>query len=349
MIPYIIFIILILAFYYKKSPIGMLIVIIAFSVLRYDTGWDYMMYVDTVNNPKFWNNPEHSRYSFIWRELFRYAHALNFPHIAIALPNLVTYLVLYFSLDVLGLDKTRKVQVLFVYVTWQGFYLDSFSIIRQAIAMSFGILTFALIQRHRLFASIVSFLIAVHLHSSAVVLIFLYLGYFYRKKLDFKHICIAAGVAIVCMISAGAVLEQLSFFDMSKYDVYLKMNDSFGSKIIFVYLILAMYLLFVYRSYKKWNDIERQCFFYSVVSMVGCVGVFSVGVSSVFTRIFSYYIIFMIFILLPSLRIFRERKFLINLAVLILVSYFFVYLSISEAGTKLSSSGLVPYKCVLIQ
>ena len=83
--------------------------------------------------------------------------------------------------------------------------------------------------------------------------------------------------------------------------------------------------------------------------MVGCVGVFSVGVSSVFTRIFSYYIIFMIFILLPSLRIFRERKFLINLAVLILVSYFFVYLSISEAGTKLSSSGLVPYKCVLIQ
>ena len=240
MIPYIIFIILILAFYYKKSPIGMLIVIIAFSVLRYDTGWDYMMYVDTVNNPKFWNNPEHSRYSFIWRELFRYAHALNFPHIAIALPNLITYLVLYFSLDVLGLDKTRKVQVLFVYVTWQGFYLDSFSIIRQAIAMSFGILTFALIQRHRLFASIVTFLIAVHLHSSAVVLIFLYLGYFYRKKLDFKHICIAAGVAIVCMISAGAVLEQLSFFDMSKYDVYLKMNDSFGGKIIFVYLILAM-------------------------------------------------------------------------------------------------------------
>ena len=58
----------------------MLIVMIAFAVLRYDTGWDYGMYEHIVNTPSFWDNAGTSRFSLVWRGLFALSNKLNAPH-----------------------------------------------------------------------------------------------------------------------------------------------------------------------------------------------------------------------------------------------------------------------------
>lgn len=62
MIPYFLFLLFLLIFYCGNKPICMLIVMIAFAVLRYDTGWDYGMYEHIVNTPSFWDNADTSRF-----------------------------------------------------------------------------------------------------------------------------------------------------------------------------------------------------------------------------------------------------------------------------------------------
>lgn len=349
MIPYIIFILVIVFLYFRKAPVWMLAVMILFSVLRYDTGWDYNMYEETVLHPSRWSNPEKSHFSWLWCQLFAFAYEIKFPHLAIALPNFVTYLVIYLSLKLLKLDKEQKCQALIVYICWQSFYLDSFSIIRQEIAMSFGFLAFALLQRKQFVWSVITVLLAAQLHTSAYVLVILYPVYLFRKVLNFNTICVASVIVAALLVSASNVLEALTIVDMSKYEVYLKSKDSFGDKITYVYILLAVYLLVMYHLSRKWTDVEKQCFMLSIVSMIGCVAVFTVGVSSVFTRIFSYFIIFMIVVFLPSMRILKARKLLSSAAVVLLAAYFLVYLEVTSAGVKLASSGMVPYKCILFQ
>lgn len=348
MIPYIFFILIIGYLYYKKSPLGMLIVMILFAVLRYDTGWDYMMYTETVNTPSWWNNANTSRFSLAWRELFKLAHDLKAPHLAIVLPNVVTYIILYLSLDMLKLSRIQKCQALLVYITWHSFYIDSFSIIRQALSLSLGVMAFALIQRRKFIVAAMVILAAYHLHSSAAVLILLYPVYYFRNRLNFRTICLAGAVIVLGLMSAAKILDSLSMVDMTKFDVYLKASDKFGGTIIYLYLLLAIYLLFTYQLRDKWTEIERQCYFLSIVSMAGCVSVFTLGVSSVFTRIFSYFIIYMIFVVFPSLTSFKDYKKFTPFVTVLLCAYFMAYLQITAGGTKLASSGLIPYKFILI-
>lgn len=347
MIPYIIFTAVILYFAHRNNPKGMLFVLILFAVLRYDTGWDYMMYVRTVQNPSYWINGDHSRFSLLWRELFRFAHFIKCPHIAIVVPNVLTYVFVYQGLKMLNISRQGIVQSLMVYAFWNNFYLDSFSIIRQALSMSIGLIIFAAIQKKQFLYSLILYAIAIHIHTSSIILGFLYPVYLIRSKINFKWITVATVLIIISLFSLGKILLLLAGAGLDKYEIYLNMNDSFGGKITYIYLLFAVYLMFAFRKGKNWNTLCNQCFFLSIVAMFGCVSVYVAGVSSVFTRIFSYYIIFMIPIVYPSLRIFKEYRTLNIYVTIILILYFFSYLIISDGGAKLASSGMLPYKCIL--
>lgn len=347
MIPYIIFILCLLFCYWRKSPIGMLIVMILFAVLRYDTGWDYHSYELWVTNPSSWNNPETSRYSLFWRELFKVAHQLGFPHLAISLPNVVTYIMIYVGLRLLHLSKRQQVDALLVYATWYSLYLGSFSTIRQAIAMSFGFVAFACLQNKKYFWTVATYLIAVHLHTSAAVLILLLPIYIIREYLNLKWLLVSLAIVTTMLSGAGIVLESIGIVDMSKYSGYLKLSDNFGGKLMYLNIALGSY--FVYTFIRKHNktDIERQCYFAVLVSIFGSLIRYSMHLSNVFDRIFEYYIIFIILILLPSVDIFKERNILRPISVFLLVAFFFTYLII-VSGATMASSGFVPYKCILL-
>ena len=347
MLPYILFIIILLFFYWRRAPLGMLITIILFAALRYDTGWDYMNYYEVSSNPSLWDNPETTRFSLIWCWLFQFAHDTQLPHISILIPNILTYVIIYISFDLLKLDNTQKVDALLVYVAWEEFYLGSFSIIRQQIAMSLGLLMFSLIQCRRFKLSIIPYLLAVWLHSSACILIFLYPVYCIRKFLNFKWLCIASIISCLALGSAAYIISNLDIGNMSRYSLYLDLSDKFGGKITYVKIILVSFLLISFSWNKNISNINRQCYFFSIIALISNIAIYYMGLSSVINRMFSYYAIFLIYIFFPSLSIFKSPKIIKPLAAIILVAYFFTFLLVTRGGEKKAASGFIPYKCIL--
>lgn len=349
MIPYFLFLLFLFIFYWGNKPVCMLIVMIAFAVLRYDTGWDYGMYEHIVSTPSYWDNADTSRFSLVWRGLFALSNKLNTPHLAIAVANVLTYVVLYISLCVLKLTKTQKLHALLVYCLWNDFYLSSFSTIRQALSMTIGLLVFAFIQRKKLLISILSYLIAVHVHSSAVILILLYPIYFLRRQLNFKWLCISViliGIVLACIES---VLTSLTDVGLNKYEIYLKWQDSFGSKLIYLNVMLALYFMVVFYKNKHISEMERQCYFMVLSGIFGGIAIYVYGGSIVFTRMLSYFTIFMIFILFPSINVFKERVKIRLLLNCILVIFFITYLGIISKGGGSTLSPYVPYKCIFLK
>ena len=349
MFPYIIFLGFILLCYYKKWPKGMLISMVVFSVLRYDTGWDYMSYTDVVSSTWQWVNPEHSRFSFLWRQLFSFAHNYNIPHLAIILPNILTYICIYWGLNLLNLSRQEKVDAMLVYICWYELYLGSFSIIRQGLSMGLGFMMFALLQKKYYVWAIAVYVLAVHIHTSSCALALLFPIYFIRDNLNFKWMCIGVILIVLALSSIGEIISSIESVDLAKYQTYLKMQDNYGGKIIFINIILVAYLTFVFFISKRLSSFDRQCYFLTIMSLTGNIVIFLMGLSSILSRVFSYFIVFMIPILLSSLNAFREHKILKDVSVLLLCIFMIVYLDISKAGNKVASSGFIPYKCILLR
>lgn len=346
MFPYFVFIIFILYFFYRRQPKFMLWTLILFAALRYNVGWDYASYVNAINNPSNWENAETSRHSFVWRELFRFAYFIKSPHIAIIIPNILSYICVYKALKKLNLTKRGIADALFVYTTWSPLFLGSFSTIRQAFAMAVGLLLFAFVQNRQYIKSIVLYIFAILLHPSAIILIFIYIIFFIRDKLNFISICISSFGLIFALFSLKEILGILGFLGMEQYEIYLKFNESFGGKIIYVNIVLMIYLLIIYSINNYMDNIKRQCYFFSIISLSGSIAVYFLNLPNVLSRTFLYFIIFMIVILLPSINKFRYKKYLRSIACIILILYFFTYLYITRSGIEIASSGYLPYNII---
>lgn len=347
MIPYVIFILLALVCYYRRAPKAMLVLMILFAVLRYDTGWDYMMYFQYVDKPSLWANPDTSRYPLFWRMLFRICHELHAPWLFMMVGNTLIYLIFYWAMKIMRLSQLRMVQAMIVYITWQDFYLASFGIVRQELAMAVSLVAFAFLQRRKYWFSIAATVVAVALHSSAIIVLLIYPVYYFRRHLNFKVILITSALFMVILVSLNQIVQLLAQSDIFQYEIYLKMEDNFGGSIKYVYAAIAIYLLVALQmGKKKWTLMERQCYIMAVSGIVGTVAVFLVGATSIFSRIFEYMTLYMIFILLPSFRIFKNRQGLTQIAISVLVVYFFVYLIVTMPGVKYCSSPYVPYSFI---
>lgn len=346
MLPYIIFISFIILFYIKRWPKCILWTLIIFAALRYNVGWDYASYVGVVNTPSEWDNAETSRFSFIWRELFRFAYLLDSPHLAIIIPNIATYVCVYLSLRKLNLSQGSIADALFVYATWNYLYLESFSIIRQAFATSVGLLMFTFIQNRKYIKSCLCYIFAILLHPSAAILIIIWPIYYFRSKINFYLLSASIFSIFFALFSLKSILQILSFLG-DAYEIYLSMNDSFGGKIVIVNAFLTIYLLAVFFNSKNMNYLKRQCYFFTIFSFSGNVAVHILGLPGVIGRTFLYFGIFVIMILLDSTKRFRYKFHFRLIASIILVLYFFTYLLITRSGGALASSDYLPYKCIL--
>ena len=149
MFPYLLFVAVLLFFYYRKNPIMMLLTLVAFAVLRYDVGWDYMNYYEFSSDEGSLALAR-ERYSVVWSWLFETAYSLKMPHLGIAVPAVLTSVAVYLSVRMFcEKDEAAMSDSLLVYALWPFFYLGSFSTIRQSLAVALGLLIFVLLYKRR--------------------------------------------------------------------------------------------------------------------------------------------------------------------------------------------------------
>lgn len=344
MIPYIIFIILILLFRGIKKPFYIYIAITLFSVLRYDTGWDYMSYYDTVLE---WGGNSFSmeRYSIIWQWMFETAQRLNMPHLAIALPGFLTITCVYFAVSKILGSKQAVCDSLTIYALWPFFYLGTFSTIRQSLAISIALVILYCAMNRKWIWFVILILVNTLIHTSAIVCVFY--GVFFLKdfRLRIGQMVLILIIAIAAMVSIDYVISNITILQV--YAGYTESTDSFGEKLSLLLGILLIPTLMV----REKKGINRGMADLCIIALVLTITIVFLLSKSVILRVADYYVILLIFIAPYYGSIFKDKATGKALVYMAFVGIFFVYLMITAGAYQqgLATSPFVPYKFIFLQ
>lgn len=347
MFPYILFTLLVLLLYCFKKPAGILIVMIAFSVLRYDVGWDYISYYEICRNSVQLGMAE-DRYSFVWNALFNFAYTQEIPHLGIAIPAVFTYLILYVALRIyFEKNKLQISDALLVYCFWPFFYLSTFSTIRQNLAISIALLIVVLIQNRKIIPAILLLIVNYYIHPSSVIVLLYFPVCIVQRRMNSITIILSILGLTLCLKSLDLIIGIIDIPELNMYREYLNMSDGFGSKLSVLLGMLVIFLLMTYYRGKEMSVRYSQSIVIVIIAFTMNILIYNIGLSDVITRIVSYFSILLIVVLYPALKIYKSEKLLRPILTCLLVALFFIYLNITTNAHGLSSSTYVPYQTIL--
>ena len=213
MIPYLIFIITILIAFHFKAHKVMFFIMTLFAALRLDVGWDYASYIDICTDSTRLENAQEA-YSYVWYLLFNFAYNNAIPEFPIILCAVITQLCIYKAFKIfLNNDNLRVSEALLVYICWPFFYLSTFSIIRQSLAISIVLLAFALLSQQQKTKAIALWAAAVYLHPSAFFSFPVAIILAMKERLTLKSIiiCISASTILLLNIKDSLLLLNTPF------------------------------------------------------------------------------------------------------------------------------------------
>lgn len=344
MIPYLLFIIVVLLTYRMKKPIWMAIAITVFAVIRFDTGWDYDSYYQACIDP---NRLEIAQMAWggLWGWWFEYVYQSHIPFIGIGIPAVLTTISVYIAFKLLyEKDNNGLSDAMLVYSLWPFLYLFSFCTVRQSLAMGIMMLAFVLVYRKQYKYAIPLYLLNYFIHPSSAFSALFLLFVLPPKRLSSAYILIGSVVMVIAFGFLATILERLG---MLRYMNLLESSDSFGGKISYVYAAMALYYIYFVSVNKDVGSIYSKM---SSLATIGCVLQFLVYVTdvpSVISRACSYTYMFLaptIFYSIKQLHL----KFGKPMAIGIIVAFFLVYLYVTQNSPG-AVSQYVPYKTIFSQ
>lgn len=355
MIPYILFIAVMLVLHRCRWPKAMVVVLVLFAALRYDTGWDYHMY--TTFSSESGHFYAQRQYSWFWVMMFDIGRYTGLRWLPISIVSIMTYVLLYVGIKSLYKRNCGGIaDALLVYGLWPYLYLSSFSIIRQALAMAIIVCIFAeLNSRHKLVIKaavlVVMYYAAFVAHPSSLLMLLLIPVYIFRKLMSLKLALIVFASAIFILGSLQLILGMIDIKGMAHYIGYLDSGQEVGGLIWLLLAAIEVYLIVAgMQKKRRLLSVEfQQAYFLSVIGVGMLAMVYGVLNSAAISRAADYPAMFMIFAIYPCISMFKYGNKLrpyIGLAMAALMLFFLVY---TDAGVTvgMSSSRYLPYKTFL--
>lgn len=352
MLPYLLFVALLLFFYGRKNPMLMILTMGLFAVLRYDVGWDYVSYYELSSDPTALAIAQ-ERYSALWYWLFETAYNLRMPHLAIAVPAIVTYAFIYKAVDMLfDKDKEHMCDALLVYGLWPFFYLGSFSTIRQNLAMAIVLFIFALLYCRRWLWAALLYVFNFVVHPSSLVAIVLLPLFFIKRKIKWYWVAVAM-VALLFLV--GNWIDVITAINIETFNEYAATYEDFegefGGTLSLLLGAIALFLAVVLIFDTKKSIWQYNVTCVVIMAFIATIYIYSSDIPVVVTRIISYFNILLILVFFAALRHIPQRHILRMGLTVLLVGLFFFYLQRTNVGAAqgLGTSGYLPYKTIINQ
>lgn len=217
---------------------GLLFLIAA---LRYDVGYDYIIY------HTYYYFPKGAHYfEIVTHWIYDMARFFNTPWVFFATYALLISYFVYSSIKKYSADYFISV---IIYMSL--FYLNSLSIVRQALSIAIVFWGFRFVKEKRLLQYILVIGVAMMAHSSALVAIPIY---FIFNYVELKYALI--GVTVVATLGMRIVewmIYNVSVFN--RFQVYISRARTGGNAIRYVYILLFLVMLALYWKIK--NDKEE--------------------------------------------------------------------------------------------
>ena len=343
--PYILLIICCIIFGFSKyktkdNSLYIYFLILFFSAFRYQTGYDYGNYLETILL-----EGKEEKFEIIVQWIIRLSRATHFQ----VFFSLTSFLVLY---PIYKLSKKYSVDpslTLIVYILFPVFFLESLSIIRNAVAISLTLLAIDKYIEKSYLKAFIFYICAIGFHLSAIVAIILLI--LYRLKLSRNILVVLYFFSflispVILKIISSFHSEAGLLFKLSNYAANGKIGAG-ASMAILINAIGIMCLVF-WNRIENLNNNNKLWLMYSMVGVI-CWNSFSFE-GTLRLRISSYFLIFLILVI-PSFKyMFRKippRVMKVTLVVCLLFVFMTsFYININGHMKDLSKMSVLPYQTV---
>lgn len=226
-----------------------------FMAMRYDVGWDYMAYFDTITE----NQETNMLYSgeLLNLMLIRIVQKIETPGLFFAIHAAIQHICIYRAISKYSINLWLS---FVTFLFFPLFYINAFSIIRFFTALSITTAAFELIEKHELWKYILCIALACMFHKTAIICVLFY--FFYDKKFDIIKIMALGLIGVVGLEILFYLVKRI----MPTYMVYLNANaNSEGIWWLVIFWGIGIAILICRKKIVRMNKVqELQCYIYFI-------------------------------------------------------------------------------------
>lgn len=314
------------------------VLILIFSALRFDVGYDYSMYYSIIEGNIRWFDAQINRIELVPRLLILFSNFIGFYQFFFISTS---FLITYFFYKSIKNNSSDKWLSTLIFVCFPLFFFMSLSIVRQYLAVAIIFYAFKYIKQKKLWSYLVIIILCTFIHESAILALpiyFLY-GNFVNKK-----------VIVLLYILGFFSSEILSFFiklTSERYSIYLgRISGEGGNLILIFFQIIGLLLLPLVYNFRDKEDKEFNFYLLSYY-----VGLFIWASLSKFghagIRGGLYYITFTI-LLIPHLKN-KIKEYNVIREVIAIICFIFFFINLYIGSKHKIKDANLPYQIYLFK
>lgn len=308
-----------------------LIIIYSFSAIRFEVGWDYRYYYETIVYGYSTNINGSKEYATIL--LVNIARLLGMPNFYFAVNS---FICLYFITATIKNYSYDPWLSLIFFVCFPLFYLNSLSVIRMFSALAITFYGFRYIRSKNLFKYIATVIIASLFHKSAIVAIMFYFAAHNIKMKTSKLIIILALLPLLSNIFHRFVVRYFP-----RYSIYFNPTEiQEGTKAIVIFLIIGLVSLIFRKKIIK-DDIAAGLY-YNIYTLGLAIYLTFIDLGTLGHRLSLYGTIYSLLLVPKIISLFgvKNERIFFNILVYISCIGMFLYTIYVGAGTY------IPYRTI---
>lgn len=323
LIPYFLLLLTVFAIYYNRSimsqkkAVYITLLLTAFSAVRYGVGYDYFNYQYFIDN--VWVDIDNIE---LFPRLLIFASRKTSVSLFFVVTSILIFLPLYKACRNLSIDPAFSV---IIYMLCPMFFLESLSIVRNAVAYSLVLWAFSELSINNRFKAMLIFISAICFHLSAIVSLPILLLWKFRNKS-------MLGLNIVMYISSFLFSYLLEVFIMSldsfwigidRIQGYVNFGRETSGLMSIVVNSIGVVNLMLYNTLLKY---DRNAAIYATYVNVGMVlwNLFLPIDSTIALRFSSFYLLFLLIILPYYPRLLLSYRHFVNNFTIVFFMVFFI-------------------------
>lgn len=245
---------------------------------RFGVGTDYFSYKNAITLNFYWFSDK----SFSYISNFALKQLNLEPVIILGFWSVFTLVCIIYFLKKYSDSINAFSYSLFFFVSLY-YYLDSFNIIRQYIALSIFLMAFIFLMKNKIFMYLVLGLISAYFHVSSglFVILFLFINYFLKKRtLNYsssKILLLGSVFFILGFIDSTVIIQKifeifnyngrLDYYLLYSFDKYLNYDMTLPLILFLVFKFFIFYIVVInYRKNSKGTHAEKVIFYVYVMS-----------------------------------------------------------------------------------
>lgn len=316
----------------NRYGIGILILIF-FSAIRYQIGYDFNAYLWVIDSYKFQSFSQvltNRRYEILDNIIFYVGAFLNKPIISFAI-----YSVIIFGGLGIAVKKYSTGKEMSIIIYMSLFLIEALSSIRQTSADIILLLAFAFVRDRKLIKFLIMLLFAVGFHTTAIAGIGIYIVY--------QMPIIAFAVIFLTLLLFGRIILGnivASFFPsyidyVSNRAIYFATSGNLSK---YLYLALLLYAIVIVAFIYKRSNNEK------IKEIEGLIKIYATGVACPFlfgglvgSRLGRYYLDYIVLLFPLCCEVFPKKQ-----RYLLLIPFFCIYILYLYISTK-NGTSYIPY------